>query len=357
MENIAGRSALKLARCDSLHWSMVQIRHARYVPARKIPVPSTEKRLDVVILGYPNVGKSTLLNALVETKLAATTRKKHTTRGEILGVFNHRNVQLAFYDTPGFVQNTDAKRGAVSQLRNIAAASALKADVILLVVDASVRTNFPRYQTAFTEMVQIALDNAKTEIVLVLNKVDLVVPKSNLLDTTFTLVSLINGVKLGPEGAAKAILDTTTFMISATEDDGIIDLKNYLIAVAKPKKWTIPKIKDKKSSAVTDMSNEERVQETVLEMMLENTHDEIPYIARIDCKSISDLNITRCRIEVDIIVDTKRQQKIVIGHNGRTLVKIRSAAVSRLQSILEKEVILILNILVRDDDKIEEEIE
>ena len=357
MEKVVCRLASKLARCDSLNWSRSQIRHARYVPTKKLPTPFTEKRLDVVILGYPNVGKSTLLNALVETQLAATTRKKHTTRGEILGVFNHRNVQLAFYDTPGFVQDIESSREFTSQLRKIAAASTLKADVILLVVDASIGTSNPRYQSAFTEMVKLALDNAKTEIVLVLNKVDLVIPKSNLLDTTFTLVSLINGVKLGPDGAAKAILDTTTFMIAATEDDGILDLKNYLLAVAKPKKWTIPKIKDKQSSAVTDMSNEERVQETVLEMMLENTHDEIPYIARIDCRSINDLNITRCRVEVDIIVDTKRQQKIVIGHNGRTLVKIRSAAVSRLQSILDKEVILILNILVRDDDKIEDEIE
>src|SRR5687767_632033 len=63
----------------------------------KLPVPKTQKRLDVVILGVPNVGKSVLLNAMLKTKLAATSRKRHTTRNEILGVFNHRNVQLAFY--------------------------------------------------------------------------------------------------------------------------------------------------------------------------------------------------------------------------------------------------------------------
>lgn len=65
------------------------------------PVPSTEKRLNVVILGSPNAGKSVLLNSLINEKVAASSRKRNTTRSEIVGVFNHRNVQLAFHDTPG----------------------------------------------------------------------------------------------------------------------------------------------------------------------------------------------------------------------------------------------------------------
>ena len=334
---------------------MVQKRHARFVPNKKITTPSTEKRLDIVILGYPNVGKSTLLNSLVETKLAATTRKRNTTRGEIMGVFNYRNVQLAFYDTPGFVRTSDAKADSTMQLRTIAAASALKADVVLLVVDANIALGNRKYEETFCEMVQIASDNAKTELILVLNKVDLVIPKSKLLEVTFSLVSLINGIKLGPEGAKEARLDTTTFMVSAKDDDGVIDLKNYLIAVSKPKKWIIPKDKDKKGSKVTNLSAEERVQEIVLEVLLENTHHEIPYIAGVDCRSIDHTSTTRCQIDVDILVDSKSQQRIVVGQKGRTLLKIRAAAVKYLEIILKKEVLLFLNIAVRDSEDNEEE--
>ena len=118
------------------HWAniKIQVRNARFVPQRRMPVPTRERRLDIVILGRPNAGKSVLLNTLIETKLAATTRKRHTTRSQILGVFNHKNVQLAFYDTPGFVRTADALQSSVKQLRNIAAASTLNADVVLLVV-------------------------------------------------------------------------------------------------------------------------------------------------------------------------------------------------------------------------------
>lgn len=334
------------------HWAniKIQVRNARFVPQRRMPVPTRERRLDIVILGRPNAGKSVLLNTLIETKLAATTRKRHTTRSQILGVFNHKNVQLAFYDTPGFVRTADALQSSVKQLRNIAAASTLNADVVLLVVDANLDVMNQRFKETFAEMVQIASDNPKTELILILNKVDLVVPKTRLLDLTFNLVSIINGVKLGPEGAKNAKLDTTTFMVSALTDDRVIDIKNYLIAIAKTKKWVIGKEKDKNYSKVTNMSMEERTQEIVLETLLENTHEEIPYIAEIDCRSIRNLSDSLCRIDVDIIVDSKRQQKIVVGHQGRTLLKIRAASCKILESLMKVDVLLFLNIVVRDED-------
>ena len=127
------------------------------------------------------------------------------------------------------------------------------------------------------------------------------------------LVSLINGVKLGPEMQHLAQLDTTTFMISALKDDGVIDLKNYLLSIAVEKPWLIPK-----EEGVTDLTIEERVEQIVLEMMLDHTHNEIPYIADIQCKSLADLSSTRVKIEVDIKVDSGGQQRIVVGHQGRT---------------------------------------
>ena len=135
---------------------------------------SSERRLDCVILGRPNAGKSVLLNSLIDTKLAATNHKRHTTRGEILGVYNRRDTQLAFYDTPGYVFGEDAQSHEMKALRSISIEATRKADVIILCVDAALHYLNDKQQITFAEMVKIALKNAKTEVVLVLNKVDLV---------------------------------------------------------------------------------------------------------------------------------------------------------------------------------------
>ena len=215
--------------------------------------------------------------------------------------------------------------------------------MVLIVVDATRRLAL-KDQDIFAEMVKMALEGARDEIILVLNKVDLVHPKTILLEKTFQYVSLINGVKHGPGGEEKSKLDTTTFMISALHNDGVIDLKNYLISKAKFKNWVLPE-----DHPLTDWTMEERVEEMVLEKMLENCHEEIPYIAGIACRSIVPLTANRVRIDVDIKVDTENQKRICIGHQGRTLVKIRQAAVQNLEGILGKQVILQLWIGLRKD--------
>lgn len=317
-------------------------RFIRSIRKRVMPVPVTEKRLDCVILGEPNVGKSVLLNTLVKTKLAATSRKRHTTRSEILGVFNNRNTQLVFYDTPGFVRKSEANKTDVKTLRELAESSVKHADVTLLVVDAARQNGSNHQLSAFEEMVKLALEFSKKEVILILNKVDLVEPKSNLLILTRELVSIINGIKLGPEKAHLSELDTTTFMISALKNDGIVDIKNYLISIAPIKPWTITK-----EEGPTNLSDEERVQEMILEMLMENTHEEIPYISEIICKSIETINEKRMKINVDILVNSSSQQRIIIGQQGRTLVKIRQAAVQELEKIFNKEILLFLWINVR----------
>ena len=273
------------------------------------------------------------MNTLLDTKLAATSRKKNTTRMEILGVLNHKRTQIAFYDTPGFLRldGPDSPK-----LRTAAFDAAAKADIILLMVDAA-HPFTPVYQDLLADLIKLALAKAKMEIVLILNKVDLVEPKHRLLEATHDIVSLINGIKLGPENIKDACLDTTTFMISALHDDGIKDLKSYLFSLAVPRQWVIPD-----SAGITDLSVEERVEQVVLENLLDNVHEEVPYIAEIVCKGVSPLASNRLRVDVDILVDTAGQQRIVVGHQGRTLVKIRQASVDILQKIFEKQVILYL---------------
>ena len=329
---------------DSIIFSS-HVRHLRTVrQQRKLPVPLTEKRLDIVIMGAPNAGKSVLLNTFLKKKLAATSRKKHTTRSEILGVFNHRNTQLVFYDTPGYAtpEKTQAlKKQVVDQQEVINNIVTTKADVVLLVIDGAKKLD-DRTKYEFAEMVKIALKSVKQELVLVINKVDLVYPKTKLLDTTRTLVSLINGIKLTPEQQNEAMLDTTTFMISGMKNDGVLDLKNCLLSMCEYKPWLI---KDKNN--FTSLTDYERIEQIGLEAMLNNTHDEIPYIADIKCLQITPHAENKLKVYLVIKVDTPKQQRICVGHQGRTMLKMRQYMTSELEKIFPKQILVFIQIEIR----------
>jgi GTPase len=331
----------------SLPWVSQQYRSLR-VKSQSWPGKHDrkQKRLDIVLLGKPNSGKSVLLNQLIQTKIAATSRKRQTTRSQILGVFNYQKTQLAFYDTPGFIPSVDANKAEIKRLREITTAAVSQADVVLLVVDSHLSLS-QRELSGFGEMVQIAMQGAKQEVILVLNKIDLVNPKSELLDSTWDLVSVINGVKLGETGKDSAELDTTTFMISALENDGVLDMKNYLLSLAKFKPWVISE-----GNGVSDMSQEEVIEELIRENLLNHTHEEIPYIAGVECQKIVDVSDLNVRVEVEILVDNHRQQKIVVGEKGRTLLKIRQATCDELEKMMNKTVLLFIWVNVRTKNKV-----
>jgi GTPase Era involved in 16S rRNA processing len=223
-------------------------------------------------------------------------------------------------------------------------------------------------------------------------------------------VSLLNGVKLGLGRHEEAELDTTTFMISALENDGVVDLKNYLITLAKHKPWlkaggdgnndyddddeeeeysdseTVDdtdndvhadskragitrsrrsnqrvskgKMSYEKplldSAAFTTMSPQQIVEECILESLLEHTHEEIPYIAKIRCTDIKQVPGIEGRVSITctIEVDTRSQARIVVGAGARTLVKIRQTACLPLEQMLGvKYVLLTLNVETRFDNK------
>lgn len=304
-----------------------------------------QKRLDIVLLGKPNSGKSVLLNQLIQTKIAATSRKRQTTRSQILGVYNYHQTQLAFYDTPGFIPYNDANKNEIKHLREITIRSVAQADVVLLIIDSHLSLT-TKELNGFSEMVSIAMQGARQEVILVLNKVDLVHPKSDLLDITWDLVSVINGIKLGEHGKESAELDTTTFMISALENDGVIDMKNYLLSLAKYKPWIVSE-----GDGVSNLSQEDIIVELIRENLLNHTHEEIPYIAGVECHEIRDNN-DHYRVEVEILVDNHRQQKIVVGEKGRTLLKIRQATCDELEKMMTKTVLLFIWVNVRTKNKI-----
>lgn len=319
--------------------------------ARQLTLGS-QKRLDVVLMGSPNVGKSAVLNSLVGAHVAAITRKRHTTRRKLLGVFNHKRTQLAFYDTPGYISESEARSKQEISLRRESTQAAKDADVVLLVVDAARRLQ-EKYDFEFAELAKLAYAGARKEVVLVLNKVDIVEPKDRLLDVTEKYVSLMNGARLGDEGQHLAQLDVTTFMISALQDDGVIGLKNYLLSNAEYKPWVL----DKEQGA-TNQTDEELVEQIVYEKFLENVHDEIPFIAEIKCTSISNLTESRILVKVTIKVDTPNQQRMVIGHQGRSMLKLRQASSKLLEAIMHKDIILEFSIIVKGSkDDIESQAE
>jgi len=260
-----------------------------------------------------------------------------------LGVFNYHKTQLAFYDIPGFVPSHSDGREEVRRLRQTITSTVARADVVVLVIDAAKASNHLDIHD-YSEMIRLAFDGASQEVILVLNKIDLVHPKNKLLDLTYDIVSIINGVKLGAEGADEAMLDTTTFMISAMENDGVIDLKNYLLSAAKPKEWVIA---PNSRNRLTNLPDEERVEEMVREMLLDSTHEEIPYVAGVTCQSVRSMSPTKLRVDVDIFVDNNRQQRIVVGDKGRTLLKIRQTGAEVLETIFGKTVILYLWVKIR----------
>lgn len=334
---------LNICQFRSKYGSILSRNFARKRKNFRLPVPSFKKRLDCVIFGLPNVGKSVLINSLVKQKLAATCHKRHTTRNEILGVFNHRNTQLVFFDTPGYIAKGSDLKKEMLTLRETATSSLDKSDVVLLVVDAARKIDH-NAQFLFGEMARMAVVKAKKEVILVLNKVDLVEPKDRLLDITRQYVSLINGVKLGPENAHLAELDTTTFMISAMQNDGVLDLKNYLIQIADMKPWLLSE-----EEGITDLSDEDRVEEIILEKLMMNVHEEIPYTAEVVCTGIEH-SARHVKIKVDILLEAARQRKIVLGHQGRTMLKMRQDASAELENIFKKTALIFFDIKVGKDN-------
>ena len=311
---------------------------ARVRPKWQLPTPRTEKNVQVVLLGPPNSGKSTILNALVREKIAATTRKRHTTRLNITGASNNRNVQVLVNDTPGFLASHRDMTGDNKVLTGMTRKAAKGTDLAILVVDGSHEGALSHNKSAtFCELTCIALAGARKGVVLVINKVDKVHPKSKLLDKVHDYVSMINGVRLGAERANEARLDTPTFLISALYDDGIDDLRHYLISQSEPKPWILPK-----EHGVTDLDTEERVEQIVLEALMNNIHEEIPYEATIDCTGYNDYGHAM-RFEVDVFVDTTGQRKIIIGEKGKSLVRIRNEACKHLEGIFKKKVITIVD--------------
>ncbi len=272
----------------------------------------------VALIGAPNAGKSTLLNALVGSKVTIVSHKVQTTRALIRGITLAGKSQLIFVDTPGIFA---PKRRLDRAMVTTAWSGAHEADLVSVLIDA--RKGIDEE----SEALLARLADVKPMKILILNKIDLV-PRDMLLLLT----------KIANE---KAKLDST-FMISALTGDGVADLKTWLADRMPPSPWLYP------PDQMSDAPLRQLAAEITREKLFERLHQELPYHSTVETETWKELRGGDIRIEQTIYVERESQRKIVIGKGGQTLKSIGESSRREIAEIVEHKVHLFLFVKVRE---------
>jgi GTP-binding protein Era len=275
----------------------------------------------VAVIGAPNAGKSTLVNALVGQKVAIVSPKAQTTRARLMGIAIHGLAQILLVDTPGIFQ---PKRRLDRAMVAAAWTGAQDADLILLVIDAS---------EPVMEQVLEGLENRGHPLILALNKIDLV-RKPDLLGLSAGLCERLNPDKV--------------YMISATQGEGVADLKQALADAMPSGPWLYPE--DELSDATDRMIAAELTREQVVNQL----YQELPYATAIETETWSDRPDGSTEIRQQILVERDSQKAIVIGKGGSRLKQIGAAARAQIAEHLGRPVHLYLHVKVNprwDEDR------
>jgi GTP-binding protein Era len=271
----------------------------------------------VALIGAPNAGKSTLLNALVGAKISIVTPKVQTTRALIRGIAIEGAAQLIFVDTPGiFAPRRRLDRAMVGS----AWGSTQDAEIVASLIDS--HKGVQEDETAILR----GLADVGAPKVLVLNKIDLI-EKPKLL----SLAQVLN------EGAAFA----ATFMISARSGNGVADLKRYFADHVPPGPWLYPE------DQISDAPLRQLAAEITREKLYLRLHQELPYQSTVETEVWKELKDGAVRIEQTIYVERESQRKIVLGKGGQTIKAIGAAARADIAEAIEHPVHLFLFVKVR----------
>jgi GTP-binding protein Era len=272
----------------------------------------------VALIGAPNAGKSTLLNALVGSKVTIVSHKVQTTRALIRGIAVEGASQLIFVDTPGIFS---PKRRLDRAMVTTAWTGAHEADLVGVLVDA--RKGLEEEAEAIVER----LGEVRPPKILILNKID-VVPREKLL-------------ALSQTANDKAKFEAT-FMISALTGDGVADLKRWLSDRVPPGPWLYP------PDQMSDAPMRQLAAEITREKLFERLHQELPYHATVETETWKELRGGDIRIEQTIYVERESQRKIVLGKGGATIKAIGEGARREIAGITETKVHLFLFVKVRE---------
>jgi GTP-binding protein Era len=271
------------------------------------------------VIGAPNAGKSTLVNALVGAKVSIVTHKAQTTRARMRGIAIAGASQIILVDTPGIFT---PKRRLDRAMVETAWTEAREAEVAVLVVDAA---------RGFDDLVGPILEHArelKIPLVLALNKVDKI-QKEKLLS-------------LAEEASSRLQLDGL-FMISALSGDGVGDLKSYLASRMPPGPWLFPE------DQIADAPLRQWAAEVTREKMFLRLHDEIPYSSTVETTDWKQRKDGSIRIDQTIFVERESQRKIVLGAKGQAIKQISMEARREIAEGIESPVHLFLFVKVREN--------
>jgi GTP-binding protein Era len=273
----------------------------------------------IAIVGAPNVGKSTLLNRMVGSKVSIVSPKVQTTRTRVLGILITDPAQIIFIDTPGIFR---PRRRLDRAMVAAAWGGAADADQVMVLVDSEKGID------ADTRSIIDRLKENDRRALLVLNKVDLV-KKPVLLD----LAAALNA-----EG-----LFTDIFMISATTGDGVDDLLAHLGATLPEGPWLFPE------DQLSDMPERLLAAEITREKLYLELHQELPYQATVETEGWQEKDDGSLRIDQVIFVQRASQKGIVLGKGGQRVKSIGAASRRELEDILGCRVHLFLFVKVRQN--------
>lgn len=279
------------------------------------------------IVGLPNVGKSTLLNRILDRHLVAVSAKPQTTRDRIVGVHNlaDGSAQIAYVDTPGL---QDGRGPLRRYMRDAAIAAAADADVVLLLVDATDRRG--RVPERLAEADAAALGDASRAhpIVIGLNKVDRVA-KPELLPVIEAWASFAPGVDVVP--------------ICALTGDGVAALERAIADRLPPGPALFP------AEMVTDRSPQFVAQEIIREQLYHQLGKELPYASAVQIETWTEKSATEIAIGAVIVVERDTQKAIVVGRGGARIRELGIAARLAVGAALGKTVHLSLFVKVIDE--------
>lgn len=273
----------------------------------------------VALIGAPNVGKSTLVNALVGSKVTIVSRKVQTTRALIRGIVIEDNAQIILVDTPGIFS---PKRRLDRAMVSTAWSGAHDADLVCVLLDAKAGIDEE------AEAILSKLATVKHPKILVLNKIDLI-PREKLLALA--------------QAANDRMKFESTFMIAALSGDGVDDLRKTLAKMVPAGPFHYPE------DQMSDAPMRHLAAEITREKIYRQLHQELPYQSTVETDSWTERKDKSVRIEQTIFVERESQRKIVLGKGGATIKSIGADSRKEIAEIVGVPVHLFLFVKVREN--------
>ena len=273
----------------------------------------------VALIGAPNVGKSTLVNALVGAKVTIVSRKVQTTRALIRGIVIENNAQIILVDTPGiFLPKRRLDRAMVST----AWSGAHDADLVCVLLDAKAGIDEE------AEAILAKAASVRHDKILVINKVDLV-QREKLLALA--------------QAANERMAFAKTFMIAAISGDGVDDIRSTLAEMVAPGPFLYPE------DQMSDAPMRHLAAEITREKIFRKLHQELPYQSTVETDKWEERKDKSVRIEQTIFVERESQRKIVLGKGGASIKSIGADSRKEIGEILGVPVHLFLFVKVREN--------